>query len=698
MLVGGVMLMGIWIFVMTGLYALTLRPSIAWSDSPEFVTIAHTLGIAHPPGSPTYAMLGKIATYLPLGSIAVRTSLLSALCGAGTLALVASAVAHTNERLGGTRTPGRIGGILAATLLGVAPTWWNFCTQTEVYVPFAFAMALMLYLALRWEASLDERCLLGGAFLFGISGGLHGTSLFFFPAFAILVLHRIPRERMAKSLVRVALLGLLGASIFLYLPVRAGAEPSINWGHPDTFSRFWELITDRKDEAVHFEAVSRPVGPYLSIFARNLKSEFTALGLTFGLIGLTLLLIRMPRIAIFTLALALGNVLFFLRIWTIPDAYLPAFVVLTFWTGVSVAWGLGARWGRWNRWGRGAVTAVLLVAIGVQAWKGGRQAGYRTTDAPRSVAENNLLPLPEDAIAFVTVNWFPMRYLQDVEGMRPDVTILLASDLMVPDQFNPVTQQRFPRLRFPPMVPESHRWDDYFRRVLSENVGRAPIYWEPLSFLSGNVGVYLRPWRYLWRFDSKPIERLSPTEAAEYLDELRAFLKSEFTMGGVRGDPEAVRYHAYHLRACAEALEILKRPQEAAVLFELVLRIEGETGLVLNDLGRVYTKVGRTRDAYRMFRRAQTISPGNPVPILNRAMLDMSRGRLSEARSSIEQALSIDRSVPDTWYQLSVLERKTGRSAQARDALRRALELSGNKQDRKLWKSELDGLSVDTAP
>src|SRR5258706_10649486 len=61
------------------LYIDGLCPTIYWFDSPEFVTTAHTLGISHPAGSPTYSLVAKLATYIPLGSVALRVNAFCAL-------------------------------------------------------------------------------------------------------------------------------------------------------------------------------------------------------------------------------------------------------------------------------------------------------------------------------------------------------------------------------------------------------------------------------------------------------------------------------------------------------------------------------------------------------------------------------------------------------------------------------------------
>src|SRR6476660_2230636 len=69
------------------LYALTLAPTTAMWDTSEYITAAYTLGIPHPPGNPLFVLLGRVATLVPLGSVAVRVNMLAALCSAGTAAV-----------------------------------------------------------------------------------------------------------------------------------------------------------------------------------------------------------------------------------------------------------------------------------------------------------------------------------------------------------------------------------------------------------------------------------------------------------------------------------------------------------------------------------------------------------------------------------------------------------------------------------
>ena len=72
--------------IILAVYLFTLCPSIYLEDSAEYVTVAATLGIPHPPGYPLYVLLGKLFTFIPLGSLAWRVNLMSAFFGALTCA------------------------------------------------------------------------------------------------------------------------------------------------------------------------------------------------------------------------------------------------------------------------------------------------------------------------------------------------------------------------------------------------------------------------------------------------------------------------------------------------------------------------------------------------------------------------------------------------------------------------------------
>src|SRR5256885_2473229 len=107
------------------LYFFTAARDIVVGDTPELITAAVTLGVAHEPGYPLFTMLGHLFSMLPFGSIPFRVNLLSVTCDAFTIGVVYfSALRLTRSQLAAG---------VGALLLAVNPTFWEWSLATEVF-------------------------------------------------------------------------------------------------------------------------------------------------------------------------------------------------------------------------------------------------------------------------------------------------------------------------------------------------------------------------------------------------------------------------------------------------------------------------------------------------------------------------------------------------------------------------------------
>jgi hypothetical protein len=118
-------------------YAATLAPGIPAGDSGELIAVAATLGVAHPPGYPLYTLLGHLwIAVLPLGAVAWRMNLLSALCAASAVAVLAGLV----RRLTGTPWAA----LASAWLLAFSPPLWKSAVVAEVFALNALLAACLM--------------------------------------------------------------------------------------------------------------------------------------------------------------------------------------------------------------------------------------------------------------------------------------------------------------------------------------------------------------------------------------------------------------------------------------------------------------------------------------------------------------------------------------------------------------------------
>src|SRR5215470_2181329 len=157
-------------------YIAGLCPTMYWFDSPEFITTAHTLGISHPAGSPTYSLFAKLATFLPIGSVALRVNAFSALIGACAIALLFSLLydllGTSSAWIRGTAAAG------GALFLLVSESFWRFAEVAEVYMLQNYFLILLLAVLLKASRSTlsgQQRSYWLFAFLYGLSAGVHAT-------------------------------------------------------------------------------------------------------------------------------------------------------------------------------------------------------------------------------------------------------------------------------------------------------------------------------------------------------------------------------------------------------------------------------------------------------------------------------------------------------------------------------------------
>lgn len=326
-------------------YVLTLAPTITWRndgvDSGDLATAVSVGGVPHPPGYPTYLILGELIRHLPIGDVAYRLNLLSAISAALTVGLVGLVIAQTlssrvksNEGLNGAHHLIWVCTLAAALALAFANTFWSQAVIAEVYTLNAFLAALMLYGTMQVRPANEAWLLPLIAGLLGLSLGNHLSILLFTPLLIWLV-----RVKWRWQLIAGMLLAFwVGISVYAIIPWRAGHFPAVNWGYATTWPNFVWLVSA---ELYHryFFSLPWPFVPARVVGELRLLVEaFMGWGLPVGLLGLYGLF-RAYR------SLALGSLASFLLIsiysigYNTTDSYvllLPALLIVSIWIG----WGL----------------------------------------------------------------------------------------------------------------------------------------------------------------------------------------------------------------------------------------------------------------------------------------------------------------------------------------------------------------------
>lgn len=438
-----------------GLYAWSAAPEVTFHDSGELIAAACRLGIGHPPGAPTWCLIGHLFTRLPVGSIAYRIHLMCALCAALACAFTYLFAACTARGIGPERAAAlpRLAGLVAALILAQTPAFWEKAVQAELYTMNALFLAAILFLFARWEARQKhaaegcDRLLVAIAALFGIGAGNYLALLYYAPILATAVLVRRPAIlREPRLLLRVCAAFVLGLSVYLYLPIRSLADPPLDWGNPESLQGLLWVLSRKQwgplqVQPATWQFICEWLGTYQ--FVRQLGLVGVALALggvlytarksgTIALV-LTACFCVYAGLMMWTQATTgvLARNLYYVTTYGMAEFHIPLYQIAAICAGLGaygLATGICRRCrgiARRDTVPHGLCLLTLAVLAGVLARRA-RACGFRNYIEPYAFGTEMLASVPQDGSLhpWNDNTLHILCYLQQCRGQRPDVRLI----------------------------------------------------------------------------------------------------------------------------------------------------------------------------------------------------------------------------------------------------------------------------------
>jgi hypothetical protein len=434
---GGVAAIAVFAVAMV-VYLRTLLPGPSVGDWAEMQFIPAQLGIPHPTGYPLYVLVGKAFSLLPIGSLAFRAELLSAVAAAaaaGTSVLIA-------VRLGVRPLIAAAAGLsLAAT-----GTLWLEATYSEMNGLHLLLVAVVIHRALVWRAERRDRDIRLGGLLAGLAVANHLLALTVIPFIVLFVIVDARSRLIERPLlfVQTALLALLGVSLYLFIPLRALAGPASIYGQFLTWDGFWAFVSGAEFRGdMHFastESVGR-VWHAIPDVAAQLVARSNVVFVVGGLVGGVIQVFRDLWAGLLLAVVAALSVFFYANYLGDLDQYLlTAWLVLAIWLAVAaeglIAW-LERRVPRLAENRFPAILALVLPAVIVASnWATYDQSGNHTGE---QFAQTVFDDLPRDAVLLTYWDALTnLSYVHCIEGHRPDLS-LRAYDVAARVVCDPVT-------------------------------------------------------------------------------------------------------------------------------------------------------------------------------------------------------------------------------------------------------------------
>lgn len=172
------------------IYFMTVAPTAPFWDPAEYIAISHLLQVAHPPGSPFFAIVGRVVSmFMPTEYVAWSINMISVTASSFTIMLLYLIIVRLIEEWQGPADEMDFmdqlglygGGLIAALTFTVTHTQWFNAVEAEMYASSMFFTALVVWMALRWSATHDhpysERWLVLIAYMFGLGIGVHLLNL-----------------------------------------------------------------------------------------------------------------------------------------------------------------------------------------------------------------------------------------------------------------------------------------------------------------------------------------------------------------------------------------------------------------------------------------------------------------------------------------------------------------------------------------
>lgn len=471
------LLTGLAVFIV---YMFTLAPSVIQIDTGELAAVQALLGIAHPTGYPLFTMLGYLWTLLPISTSTIyELNILAAVWCSGGIVFFVYTVKNilTNislfipeqkeivkvskkNKLKSSKSPKDKTPPIAATVIkvdevekfvksqsdGFAPyfaaiasglilafskTFWVQSTSVEVYSLHIFFIGLILlvlvtaFIKSKSEGKHSFWYLAAVALSFGFAN--HMTTLLILPAIAYLYFLTFGFNK--ASYIRILKMLLIFFPLLIlfysYLPIRAAANPALNWGNPIDMERILRHISGKQYQVWLFSSFDS-AKKQLEYFFTNIINEFS-INLLLAVVGMIVSYISARRFFFFSIILFISTVAYSINydINDIDSYFILAYFALSLFAVFGII--KVFMWLHHHKLNNKLAGIVIIAFIGVHTFLTFEEVDQSRIYVFEDYTKEVLASVDKNSIVF-SYQWdyfiSASYYFQFVEDYRKDIIVI----------------------------------------------------------------------------------------------------------------------------------------------------------------------------------------------------------------------------------------------------------------------------------
>jgi len=216
------------------IYILTLEPKLVGGDTSWYANQIPEMSIMVPTGYPTFNLLEKLFTYLPIGDLAYRLNLFSAVFGALTILFLFLSINKLvkNEFIS----------FISSMIFAFIVPFWEVANRLEFDTLNSFFIILLIFSAIIYNENRTRKYLYFFFFCLGLSLTNHPLAFFLVPAILLYVIIINPGIfKSIKAIFISILFFILPLLSYFYLLIRSLQ----GYGEVNTFLRLFYYVTGR---------------------------------------------------------------------------------------------------------------------------------------------------------------------------------------------------------------------------------------------------------------------------------------------------------------------------------------------------------------------------------------------------------------------------------------------------------------------